>query len=386
MICGFGPIPSLEWTHILHGVLDMRSLCPVEIGPHLLDEPLPHDLYNQQGVLLARGGSVISDPHRLEQLCGLRLFRPSEADDPPLATPLEALQQITRKYGALLDDAGPLDIQSLTALAGALRQLVHGHPELSIGMSNLLDMPSLARRHTLHAATVSILLAREMGMTEAAQQTVACAALSMNLSSHDLQDRLSRTPGRPDGADSARLRMHAWHSAETLAKAGLNDSRWLLAVSQHHENMDGSGYPFGIVGPAITLEARILRTADVWCAFLSHRHNRTCRYPRQALRELFRRERGKLDDATMLALRRVMGYYPPGTLVRLANRETAMVTRWFDRRARPSHVVSLLRPTGNPVARHQVRDTTRPDYAIRDYTYLPLYHAPLDWPKVWAAG
>jgi len=150
--------------------------------------------------------------------------------------------------------------------------------------------------------------------------------------------------------------------------------------------MDGSGYPFAIVGAAITLEARIIRTADVWCALLSHRHRRTCHYPRQALRAIFQRERGKLDDAAMLALRRVMGYYPPGTIVRLANRETALVTRWFDRRSRPTQVVSLLRPTGNPVARHQLRDTTRPDYAIRDYTYLPLFHTDLDWPKVWAAG
>lgn len=364
----------------------MPSLCPVEIGLFLLGEPLPHDLYNQQGVLVARSGSVISDPARMEHLRSLRLFRPSEPDDPQQAPPFQALQQIARKYEALLEKPGPLDIQAITALAGALRQLVQGHPELSIGMSNLLDMPSLARRHTLHAATVSVFLAREMGMAEAAQQTVACAALTMNLSSHDLQDKLAASAGKPDATDSVQLRMHAWHSAETLAKAGVNEARWLLAVSQHHENMDGSGYPFGIVGPAITLEARILRTADVWCAFLSHRHGRTCRYPRQALRELFRRERGKLDDATMLALRRIMGYYPPGTLVRLANRETAMVTRWFDRRARPSYVVSLLRPTGNLVAHHQVRDTTRSDYAIRDYTYLPLYHTPLDWPKVWAAG
>ena len=364
----------------------MRTLLPAEIGSHLLDEPLPHDLYNQQGVLIARGGSIISDPVRLEQLANLRLFRPSQSDDPSQATPFLALQHIARQYNELLSKPGVLDTQTLLVLASALRQLVLAHPELSIGMSNLLDIPSLARRHTLHVATVSVQLAREMEMPEAAQLTVACAALSMNLSSHDLQDKLSHSHDKPNAADSVQLRMHAWHSAEALAKQGVSDARWLLAVSQHHENMDGSGYPFGIVGPAITLEARILRTADVWCAFLSHRHGRICRYPRQALRELFRRERGKLDDATMLALRRVMGYYPPGTVVRLANRETAMVTRWFERRARPSYVVSLLRPTGNPVGRHQIRDTTRPDFAIRDYTYLPLIHPPLDWPKVWSAS
>lgn len=364
----------------------MRTFLPAEIGPHLLDEPLPHDLYNRQGVLIARGGSVISDPARLEQLADLRLFRPSVPDEPSQATPFQALREIARQYDALLDDRNGLDIQAVLALAAALRQLVQGHPELSIGMSNLLDMPSLARRHSLHTATVSILLAREMGMAEAAQHTVACAALTMNLSSHDLQDRLALSSEKPEAPDQAELRMHAWHSAETLTRLGVNNARWLLAVSQHHENMDGSGYPFGIVGAAITLEARILRAADVWCALLSHRHRRTCRYPRQALRELFRRERGKLDDAVMLALRRVMGYYPPGTVVRLANRETALVTRWFDRRARPAQVVSLLRPTGGPVARHQVRDTCRPDYAIREYTYLPLFHTPLDWHRIWAAG
>jgi HD-GYP domain-containing protein (c-di-GMP phosphodiesterase class II) len=364
----------------------MRSLLPTEIGMHLLDEPLPHDLYNRQGVLVARGGSVISDPTRLQQLGDLRLFRPSTPDEPSQASPFQALQEIARQYDTLMDDRGGLDLQAVLALADALRQLVQGHPELSIGMSNLLDMPSLARRHSLHVATVSVLLAREMGMAEAAQQTLACAALTMNLSSHDLQDKLALSGEMPEAADHVQLRMHAWHSAETLAKLGVSDARWLLAVSQHHENMDGSGYPFGIAGPAITLEARILRTADVWCALLSHRHRRICRYPRQALRELFRRERGKLDDAAMLALRRVMGYYPPGTVVRLANRETALVTRWFDRRTRPAQVVSLLRPTGNAVARHQVRDTNRPDYAIREYTYLPLFYTPVDWPKVWAAG
>ena len=364
----------------------MRTLLPAEIGPHLLDAPLPHDLYNQQGVLLARGGSIISDPARLERLSNQRLYRPDVPEMPTQASPFIALQEIARHYDALLSKPETPEANLLLALASALRQLVLGNPELSIGMSNLLDISSLARRHSLHVATASIFLAQEMGMSEDAQITVACAALSMNLSSHDLQDKLSRDKTRPDAAQSAQLHMHPWHTAEALAKGGVNDTRWLLAVSQHHENMDGSGYPFGIVGPAITREARILRTADVWCAFLSHRHDRVCLQPRQALRDMFRRERGKLDDATMLALRRVMGYFPPGTVVSLANRETAMVTRWFARRGRPTYVVSLLRPSGSPVSCPQVRDTTRPDYAIRDYTHLPLVHSPVDWPKVWSAN
>ena len=365
----------------------MRNFLPAEIGLHLLDEPLPHDLYNRQGVLIAREGSIIRDRNRLAQLGTLQLLRPSQEDDTSQASPYQALGEIARQYDALLDTSDGLDIKALVLLANALRQLALNHTELSIGMANLLDMPSLARRHSLHVAAVGVLLAKEMGLDESAQLTLASAALTMNLASHTLQDRLALGLDTPGSEVHAQLRMHAWHSAETLAGLGVSDARWLMTVSQHHENLDGSGHPFGVSGGAIIMEARILHVADVWCALLSHRHGRICRYPRNALKEIFRRERGRLDDAAMLGLRRLMGYYPPGTLVRLANRETALVTRWFQQRNRPQYVISLLRPSGNPVAHYQIRDTGRADYAIRDYTYLPLFHNHgLDWSKAWAAG
>ena len=362
------------------------NLLPIEVGPHWLDEPLPHDLYNQMGVLIAGKGSIVNDPKRIEQLTRMRLYRPGERSESLPAAPLIALNQIARQYDCLRAHSLVPDVQAIPTLASALRQLVLGQPELSMAMASRMPLNSLSRRHSLQVAAVGILLAQQLGLDESTQLTVASAALSMNLTGHDLQDRLALVRGRADDADKALLRQHPWHAAEALARLGVSDVRWLLAVSQHHENLDGSGYPFGIAGSAITIEARVLRVADVWCAFLAHRHSRIGRYPRHALRELFRRERGKLDDAVMLALRRLMGYYPPGTLVRLTNRETALVTRWFPGSIRPRYVVSLLRPSGNPVGRHQVRPTLHPDYGIRDYTYLPQGHAPLDWDKVWQAA
>ncbi len=340
--------------------------------------------------------------HGMEQLAGMydhdkatRSFRLAFLADmalglphPPVlgqqVRPFETLDHLAQQYDSLLDTPGELDIKAIASLAATLQQLVQRYPELALGMSNLMDIPSPARRHALHVATVGILLARELGLPEEARLTVACAALTMNVSSYILQDRLCQTDKRPGTEDQIRLRMHAWHSAETLVHLGVNDARWLLAVSQHHENLDGSGYPFGVAGDAITREARILHTADVWCALLSQRPKRLCLPPRQALRDLFQRERGKLEDASMLALRRVMGYYPPGTLVRLANEEVAMVTRWFGLRGRPDYVVSLLKAGGTPVSQPQIRHTSQPAYAIRNYTCLPLEHMSLDWPGVWA--
>lgn len=361
----------------------MPSSSPSQTPAGQFDKPSPgrHDPVQTAGM---SGHGKAAPALRLAFLADMSLDLPLSPVLNQQAQPFEILERLAQQYDNLLDTPGELDIKAIASLAGTLQQLVQRYPELALGMSNLMDIPSPARRHALHVATVGILLARELGLPEEIRLTVACAALTMNVSSYILQDRLCQTDKRPGSEEKTRLRMHAWHSAETLAHLGVNDARWLLAVSQHHENLDGSGYPFGIAGDAITREARILHTADVWCAFLSQRPGRPCRPPRQALRDLFQRERGKLETASMLALRRVMGYYPPGTLVRLANEEIAMVTRWFGQRGRPDFVVSLLKAGGTPVRQPQIRHTSQPAYAIHDYTCLPLEHMSLDWPEVWA--
>lgn len=363
----------------------MRStLLPIEIGAHSLGVPLPHDLYNHHGVLLVRAGSVISDAARLAHLAGQRLYRPPQPEDAVGNPAFQTLHQIAQQYATLVAQPTALDPTGIAALANALRQLVAGHPEICIGMAQRLPLSSLAQRHALYVAALALQVARNLNLGETVELTVACAALTMNLSVQALQDQLAATPTPPDPWQRAALHRHPMDSATLLARAGVGDPGWLNAVRQHHENLDGSGYPLGLQGDAITPEARILRAADVWGALLSQRHTRIARYPDQALALVFRRERGRLDDAALLVLRRLMGRYPPGTLVRLANREIALVTRWFDQQ--PTFAVSLLKSTGSPMPHPQRRAAGHPRHAIRGYTYLPLVHTPLEWERAWNLG
>jgi hypothetical protein len=361
----------------------MPDLLPVDTDALQPGVPFADNLYNRQGVLLVSRGSVIDSPAQLARLRAQRLYRRVDHTLPAQASPLEQLRAIARHYDEALADPAAFSADTLERLARGVRHLARSHPELCVGMVPRLPMDSDARRHSLHVAIVATLLARALELDETAQQSIACAALTMNLSSHALQDTLSGGL-HPDAGQQRQLLDHPDASARQLLHAGVTDPAWLQAVRQHHENLDGSGYPLGLRGPEITQEARLLRAADVWCALLAHRHNRICRYPGHALRLLFQRERGRLDDAIMLALRKLMGRYPPGTLVRLANRETALVTRWFPNRALPVYVVSLLRPSGEVLRWPERRRTERLFHAIRDYTYLPPHHADVDWARAWA--
>lgn len=363
----------------------MSALHPVDPEDLAPGVPLADNLYNRQGVLIAARGSVIDDPRRLAQLAGQGIYRRQDAHGTPFTSPLEKLQDLGSHYSHMLEDPAGLRPEDIERVARGLRLVMQAYPELGIGMALRLTLPSASQRHSLFVAMVATLLARNLDLGEGAEQAVACAALTMNLSSHALQDTL--TCGvQPDADQHRLLRSHPADSAQMLLDAGVGDPVWLQSVLQHHENLDGSGYPRGLHGEAILPEARVLRAADVWCALAAHRHNRIGRYPNHALRVLFQRERGRLDDAVVLALRKLMGRYPPGTLVRLANRETALVTRWFANRSNPDYVVSLLRPSGDALRWPERRHTGRRFHAIRDYTYLPERHAPVDWDRVWAVA
>jgi hypothetical protein len=335
-------------------------------------------------VLLVRGGTVIQDRERLAHLADQRLYRPGDQGDAESANPLARLQAIAHKFSQIAARLPHLDLDALALLALELRQLAQEQPELCLGMAKRLPLPSLAQRHSLFVAILAVVLARRAGLEGETQLTLTRAALSMNFASLALQDQLAASANRPDAQQREALRQHPARACALLIAAGVTDGDWLEVVAQHHENLDGSGYPLGLKGQRIRPEARILRAADVWCALLSHRHNRLARYPLQAFLEGYSRERGRLDDATLLALRHLLGPFPPGTLVRLANRETALITRWFGRRQSPGFAISLLRPNGMPSPRPQRRNTLAGGYAIRGYTYLPIYHDPVDWESAWA--
>ena len=78
------------------------------------------------------------------------------------------------------------------------------------------------------------------------------------------------------------------------------------AVRHHHERMDGGGYPDGLRGEEIPLEARIVAAADTFHAILSRRVYRSARSSRDALRELHRSAGSQLDPEVVAALEAVV--------------------------------------------------------------------------------
>lgn len=306
---------------------------------------------------------------------------------PSASSLLKQLEYLAKRYDQVMANWRCVleDVLFIRDLAAKLVELVHAHPEICLGMTGRLDIRSQSIAHDFQVAVLATLTAQAMDLSLKQQLTAVRAALAMNLSSFEMHDNLAYTSKVLTLSQRINIARHPLLAAELLAHSPGADMQWIDAVEQHHEAMDGTGYPFGLAGKDICVEARVIKAADLWCALVSPRANRTGKYPHHAMQELQSRERTRLDLPVLAALRHRLGNYPPGTLVRLASRETALVTGFAPGNAAPRHVVAIFNPAGEVIAWPKLRDTGKTAFALRGYTTVPQYQKQSpDWEKVWS--
>ncbi len=143
--------------------------------------------------------------------------------------------------------------------------------------------------HQRRVAALASAIAREMGHPESFVAGVEKAALVHDLGKIEVPAELLSRPGRLSPFEFRLVQVHAEAGFRILSKIHLP---WPLAeiVYQHHERLDGSGYPRGLKGEEILPEARIIAVADVVEAISSHRPYRPARSLEDALATI--REQG----------------------------------------------------------------------------------------------
>ena len=118
---------------------------------------------------------------------------------------------------------------------------------------------------------------KEFGLTEKFKENIIKVAPLHDIGKIAVDDAILRKPGRYNDEEFAKMKKHAAEGAKVLHRILENsDDEDIKALAEnvahyHHERMDGSGYPEGLSGDAIPIEARIMAVADVYDALVSKR-------------------------------------------------------------------------------------------------------------------
>ncbi|KQR62109.1 two-component system response regulator [Acidovorax sp. Leaf160] len=127
-------------------------------------------------------------------------------------------------------------------------------------------------KHVIRMSLYAQMLARALGMGEAWAEELLHAAPMHDVGKIGVPDAVLRKPGKLDPDEWEVMKKHPMIGAEIIGEhpPGLLRTAHTIALA-HHEKWDGSGYPFGLAGEAIPLEARIVAIADVFDALTTRR-------------------------------------------------------------------------------------------------------------------
>jgi putative nucleotidyltransferase with HDIG domain len=178
--------------------------------------------------------------------------------------------------------------------------------------------------HSLNVSVLAMMLAHEQKCTQDQVKAVGMAAIFHDLGKINVPDKVLLKTDPLTRAEEGLIQMHTQYGVDIGRKAGMSDLV-LQVIANHHEYIDGTGYPKGLKGDAIPMITRIVTIANVYDNLCNHVDHRQSLTPHEALSKMYAHRRAQFDPAAMATLVKCLGVYPPGTLVRLSNEAIGLV-------------------------------------------------------------
>ena len=209
------------------------------------------------------------------------------------------------------------------ALTRALldKMLVDGDMCIRLLTSNAGDN---ATAHAMNVAVISLLMGRVFGLGDDEMLDLGIGALLHDVGKIDVPERLHHVDERYNPADQALYREHVTHGVRHGKRMGLPPGA-LLVLAQHHEHIDGSGFPLQLKVERLSVAARIVALVNRYDNLCNPPSLAQALTPHEALSFLFAQARGQYDASMLNSFIRMMGVYPAGSVVQLTDERFALV-------------------------------------------------------------
>ena len=207
-----------------------------------------------------------------------------------------------RRYETYLEE---MVAQRTQELDGALHSLGDAYRTTLKALTAALETRDLETHgHSERVVNFSLRLGRELALDEGQMRSLEFGSLLHDIGKIGVPDAILRKPAKLSEEEWVRMREHPLHGQKILRGIEFLEGA-ARVVGQHHERWDGSGYPLGLRGETIDLNARIFAVADAFDAITSDRVYRAGRSYDEALAELDAHAGRQFDPRVVEAFRRV---------------------------------------------------------------------------------
>ncbi|KZZ41868.1 phosphohydrolase [Thalassolituus sp. HI0120] len=218
-----------------------------------------------------------------------------------------------------------IDVEAFDVLADRMVDSVLRNHNALACLGRIRQKDNYLLEHSVNLAVLMGIFARDMKLDRETMHQAVVGAMLHDIGKVLIPDEVLHKPGKLTDDEFAAMRQHVVFSKELLQQTpGIKDLTVKIAA-QHHERIDGSGYPMGLKGCDICREGKMVAIADVYDAITADRVYHKGLPPTAALKKLLEWSGTHLEEKLVHRFIRSMGIYPVGSLVKLKSERLAIV-------------------------------------------------------------
>ncbi|MBY6185746.1 DUF3391 domain-containing protein [Marinobacter hydrocarbonoclasticus] len=273
---------------------------------------------NEQELLAAQQALAEAKQARIERLKVYR--RGLKATSQRYRDNLARTRSLASKVRARPEEG----VQAATQMIQGIMEELMSSDGLELHLMSEGEHKDAIHHHGLNVTVLSLMLAKRLGLTEMEMEIIGLGALF-----HDF-GKLRLPGGLANRLPTNQAEWSAFKSHPNLADNlidGDNGLPWqaVAIIRQHHEFLDGSGFPEGLKGERIDPLAQLVTVVNEYDNLVHHQDPRKRRTPNTALGWLYKHSQDKLNVHYLQQFIKMMGIYPPGSIVQLDNGQYGIV-------------------------------------------------------------
>lgn len=247
-------------------------------------------------------------------------------------TRIKALKEIRSQFKKMMYDNVRKQGDSSIRMGKEFKDLLNSifdemsqHRDTMVMITDMCLTDNYLFNHSLNVCLYSTLLGMGMGMSRDELMVLGLGSILHDIGKMKMPPEILFKPGKLTDDEHTTIQRHA-----EIGYAMLKDLPNIPLIAahcafQHHERIDGSGYPRGIVGNDIHQYAKIIAIADVYDALTTHRIYRKAKLPHDAMELLYASAGTKFDKSLIELFFQKIAIYPLGMTVQLSTGETGVV-------------------------------------------------------------
>lgn len=217
--------------------------------------------------------------------------------------------------------------QNLMALVRLMISEMNASDLTALNLDQINRVNDYIFTHSLNVSILATAMGIHCGIKGDDLHELSMGAILHDIGKIKIPANILNKPGKLTPKEWDIIKRHSEFGYEIIKRSGLLSMNILDAIMQHHEKMDGSGYPYGLKGSQIHQFAKIITVADVYDALTSNRTYKKAHLPSEAFEYIVGNGGQHFDYSIVDTFARSISIYPVGSIVKLSTGEEGVIVK-----------------------------------------------------------